>query len=216
MTTRRLITIALLGAALAAGGCLHKDTTHTIYIAPDGSVAWTTTEADVYSDLEAPAERWTEEQAYIASAQIGDHDIARALASLGPTGGVRTDVLRDRRPFSSVTQARFGRIDTLFQRLFEQCGIHAAVSLETDGREWALRMALDFGRSEVREGPAFVLIRELELMRLVLEDGRFLGGGGFDTARGAHAKLSGEWMEAAGRALEERRKIDLSLKWVID
>ena len=56
------ITILLLVAA-ATTGCLRKDTTHTLYLSPDGSVRWVVDEANVYSDEDDPGKRFQEEHA---------------------------------------------------------------------------------------------------------------------------------------------------------
>src|SRR6185503_13056389 len=95
---KHALGIAPLAAALMLAGCLQKETTHTLYLAPDGGVSWMALEKDVRSDEKDPAARRAEEEAYIASATAGTHGIGRGLAALDPVDR-RTHVLRARRPF---------------------------------------------------------------------------------------------------------------------
>ena len=86
---KRLTMFALAGAVLNTG-CLQKDTSHTLYIAPDGSVCWVTSEAGVRSNESEMRKRLPEEQSYIGAALLGMHGVARGLAALGPESPVRT------------------------------------------------------------------------------------------------------------------------------
>ena len=47
---KRLIIGGLAAASALSAGCLQKETSHTLYLAPDGSVEWVTSEANVRSD----------------------------------------------------------------------------------------------------------------------------------------------------------------------
>ena len=64
------LTLALAASVLTAG-CLRSETTHVLYVSPDGGVTWTTTEADVHSDEKDPAARMAEEREYLSAVQAG-------------------------------------------------------------------------------------------------------------------------------------------------
>src|SRR4051812_12574877 len=95
--------VLALAALLSASGCLQKELTHTIYIAPD-EVTWSALEKDVRSDEGDAVNRMLEENAYILDARAGRHGVARTLEALG-SPRVRTNVLRDDRPFTVLTRA---------------------------------------------------------------------------------------------------------------
>ena len=56
--------------AAACCGCLRKEVTQTIYLAPSG-VVWSAIERDVRSDEKAPADRIREEHDYFLAASAG-------------------------------------------------------------------------------------------------------------------------------------------------
>lgn len=149
----------VLGGVLASAGCLQKETTHTLYLSPDGGAAWVAVEANVYSDESDPERRANEEQSFIGPALLGAHATARGLQSLEPDSLVRTTVVRDERPFHVVTEARFARADRVLERLFTKSGIKARVTLtQNDGRS-TLRMTFDFTRPpEERDNPPAALL----------------------------------------------------------
>ena len=207
------ITVLLL-LPLAAAGCLRKETTHTLYLSPDGSVRWTVEEAGVYSDEADAGARIAEEQGYIGPALIGGHRVALGLQAIGPDSLVRTTVIRDERPFHVVTEARFFRIDRALERLFKATGIAATTGLEQTDDGYRLRMRFDFTRAvEERDSPAASLLEDLENFRFVLTEGRFVAGGGFDVPDRTRAVISREWLASLDKAMEARQTIDLALTW---
>lgn len=211
-TKARFLVLLLL--PVAAAGCLRKDTTHTLYLSPDGSVRWTVEEAGVYSDEEDAGARVAEEQGYIGPALIGGHRVALGLQAIEPDGLVRTTVIRDERPFHVVTEARFFRIDRALERLFKACGLQARAGLEQTDDGHRLSIRFDFTRAiEERETPAAALLEDLETFRFVLTEGRFIAGGGFDVPDRASAVISREWLAEAEKAREARQTIGLALTW---
>jgi hypothetical protein len=213
---RNVLALALLaGAAALSSGCLVKDTTHTLYLSPDGAVRWVVVESDVRSDMEEPAERLAEDQRYLGAALVGTHPIALGLQTLRPEIPVATTVIRDQRPFHVVTTAGFTRADVMFERLMDACGVKARASLSSDGDRSTLTIRFDFSGGEPgRESPAMVLLEALQDYRFVITEGTFIGGGGFDVpARGGHAKISSDWLSAAEEAMDAGRGIDLVLSW---
>jgi hypothetical protein len=211
---KRLPLAALVTALLAASGCLQKEKTQTLYLDPDGSVAWVASEIDVRSDEADLGKRSEEEQAYIGEALLGTHRVARAFDALGPSTAVQTTVLRDRRPFHVVTEARFGAIDRVLERLFTGMGVRARASLVRDGGSVTLRVRLDFGKPiKQDETPLSELFDDIDHFRFVLTDARFGEVSGFDVTDGVSATLSSDWMERAEKAYERRGAIELSLSW---
>lgn len=208
-----LLPVAL--AALVAAGCLQKETAHTLYLSPDGSMKWVAVESEVYSDETDPGARFTEEQRYIGAALVGTHPVALGLKELNPSTIVETTVLRDERPFHVVTKAGFARADRALERLFVESGVAASVRLTSDGRRSTLRFEFDFSRDLAeRESPVTVLLEELEDFTFVLTEGAFIAGGGFEVRdRAGRARISGDWLKLADEAVEGKRKIELVLAW---
>ena len=204
----------VLGVALAAGGCLKKDTTHTLYMSPDGRVSWVAVEANVYSDDGDPGKRVAEEQAYIGPALIGTHRVALGLQALGPASLVRTTVIRDERPFHVVTEATFAQVDKTLERLFVEAGLPARVTVERESDRTRLRIRFDFSRTVVdRDTPAAALLEDIEHFEFVLSEGTFIAGGGFEVPDRSRARLSKEMFDAIDKAMDARRPIELTLAW---
>jgi hypothetical protein len=212
----RLTIPALLAAALAAG-CLQKDVTHTLYLSPDGAVRWTVDEAGVYSDEEDVGRRIAEEQGFIGPALIGEHTTAQGFRAMGPDGLVRTTVVRDERPFHVITETQFFRADRAFERLLKGAGMKGSANLVIEGNRGSLRILFDFTREPEPEqqqgGPVVRMLEDLDELRFVLTEGKFIAGGGFDVPDRTKAVISREWIEAAAHAEEEKRPIELVLTW---
>lgn len=211
----RTVAMSLMFAVVAAtAGCLQKETTHTIYLAPDGAVSWVISELNVRSDEQEADKRIAEEQTFIGAALLGSHGAARGLAALRPEGLVRTTILRDERPFQVVTDARFTAVDRLLERLFTELGIRTSSSLTAVGSLATLRVQLDFSRPlRERKSDAAELVEALDRFRFVLTDGRFDTATGFDLVDGASATLSSDWLERADLASESGGRVDLMLSW---
>ena len=93
----RTLTIVALAAALAATGCLQKETTSTIYLRTDGSFDWVVLERHVRSDESDAAKREAEEFGYVDGVARDRHPVAEAFRALGGQD-VRTRLLRDTTP----------------------------------------------------------------------------------------------------------------------
>lgn len=211
---KRLIIGALAGTSLLSAGCLQKETSHTLYLAPDGSVEWVTSEANVRSDEPEVGKRLIEEQGYIGAALLGTHGAARGLAALGPQALVRTTVVRDERPFLVLTSARFASIDRVLKRVFTEMGIRSSAAVVRGADETTLRVRLDFSQPlDERETPVSQLADNIEHLRIVLTEGRFGAVTGFDVTDGMSATLSNEWLERAERASETKSTIEFALSW---
>ena len=211
---KRLNVLIVATLTALTAGCLQKETTQTMYLAPDGSVSWVVSESNVRSDETDGAKRLTEEQEYIAEAMLGTHGTARGLAALGPLGAVRTAVLRAERPFHVVTSAEFAAADQVLQRVFTEMAIGTSASFVRDGDEDTLRVTLDFSHPlEEHETPVSELIGSFERFRLVLTEGRIANTSGLDVMDGTSATLSDQWLERAERAYEAKSSIEFSLSW---
>lgn len=213
---KRLGMIAISGALLLTAGCLQKETSHTLYLAPDGSATWMTSEVNVHSGETDPGKRVAEEQHYIGAALLGSHGVARGLAALGPQGSVRTTVVRDERPFHVVTDARFRAVDRVLERVFTDMGVKASASLVRENTQTTLRVSLDFSKAVVgRETPISELF-DLDHVRFMLTDGRFGAVTGFDVTDGIVATLSPEWLARAEKASDAKGRIEFTLSWTTD
>lgn len=201
-------------AAAAASGCLQKDTTHTLYLSPDGRLSWFVLERDVRSDEADPARRFAEEQGYIVAAGGGVHGVGRGLAALDPSR-LRTRVIRDERPFVVVTEAEFGSLEFAVQRMLVQLGVPGEVTLSDDGPITALRVRIDaVAANESDDGPerdVVELVEDLDRYRIALTAGRFTSATGFALTEGdtvaVPVKIPWETIVANGGVL------DLSLSW---
>src|SRR4029079_10224801 len=99
---------AAAAASVVSSGCLQKDVTHTIYIAPD-AVVWSALEKDVRSDEQDVLKRATEEQDYLLAVGAGNHPVAAALRRLGARPIV-TSRRRPGRPDTVQHESRFAHI----------------------------------------------------------------------------------------------------------
>ena len=213
---KRLGMTVISGALLLTAGCLQKETSHTLYLAPDGSVAWVASEGNVYSDETDPGKRIEEEQRYIGPALLGAHGVARGLAALGPLSAVRTTILRDERPFHVVTDARFRAVDRALERVFTEMGVKTSASLVREADRTILRVSLDFTKPLAeRETPVSELF-DLAHLRFVLTDGRFGDVTGFDVTEGTVATLSHDWLDRAEKARDAKSTIEFTLLWTTD
>jgi len=211
-----LTVLILITGALLTAGCLQKETSHTLYLAPDGSVEWLTSETNVRSTETDAAKQMAEEQGYIGGVWVQTHGVARGLAALGPVGVVQTTVVRDRRPFHVVTSANFTALDRVFVRLFTEMGISTSATLERGADDNTLRVRLDFARQvEERETPVSELGDNIEHLRIVLTNGRFATVSGFDVVDGTSATLSAEWLDQVEKAYERKGMIEFMLSWSV-
>ena len=62
-------------------------------------------------------------------------------------------------------------------------------------------------------GPVVQMLEDLDGLRFVLTEGRFIAGGGFAVPNRTRAVISREWIEAVARAEDEKRSIELVLTW---
>lgn len=184
---RKSLGIMVMAATMAATGCLRKDTSHNIYLAPDGRLSWLAVEANVRSDESDAAKRLSEEQAYLQSARTGDHGVGRALTALDPVQ-LNTRIVRDQRPFLVVTEAEFGSVEDAVRRLLGELQVNGDVTLRRNGSVTSLVVRVDAIAAAAGDAPASsdldALAEDLNRYRIVLTEGRFVAARGFDLRDG--------------------------------
>jgi hypothetical protein len=204
----------VMAIAMLAAGCLKKEITHTLCLSPAGEVTWIAAETNVYSDASEPAGRRAEEREYITGASTGRHPIALALEALRPAGQVRTRILRDEAPFFVVTDARFPSIETVMQQLLEETGGSVSVHLNAHGRRSTLTIEIDFSPdAPARDTPVSAIVNDLDHLRIVMTEGRFVAATGFDIVDGTVATLSDQWMKEAEKVYEAKGSVQMTLIW---
>ena len=213
---RQLGMPAVLVATLSMAACLDKETTHTLYLSPDGQVAWVTFESHVRSNAKDAPSRNAEEAEYLAAALAGTNDVARGLGALEPEL-VRTRVLRRERPFTVMTEARFSSVEALANRIIAAFRIPGDAYISRDGDAVTLHVHLDLRAVETEENagpansnPVEALVDEIASYRIVLTEGSFSDPVGF--------KLNGDATAATPVALSDDeikalQVLDLALTW---
>ena len=209
---RKRLGIIVLAAA-SATGCLQKDTTHTLYLSPDGRLSWLAIEQDVRSDAADPVRGLAEEEGYIVAAAGSVHGVGRGLAALDPTR-LRTRLIRNERPFIVVTDAEFGSLEFVVQRLLVQLRTPGDVSVTGERASTTLRVRVDAFAANASDGPetdVVELAEDLDRYRIALTAGRFTSATGFALTEGntvaVPVKTPWEAIVANGGVVE------LSLTW---
>lgn len=176
--------LMLVGSGLLATGCLVDETTHGLYLQPDGGVSWTVRQQDVRSD--SKERRTEEEERFLANVRAERHAVALAFDLLAAQR-VETLLVRDTRPYTVVTRARFARIDRVLQNLLDGLCVHADVELQREGDEF--RLSVDYSPDvpddcdSDQEEILGALVEEPEQFRFVLTEGRFVEAEGFEIAK---------------------------------
>ena len=208
---RRLLVLVLLLAPFVAG-CLIKDTTHRLYLSPQGAVEWSVTERDVRSSEREPGERLREEQEYLNRLHAGIHPIREALRHLEPDD-LSIQLIRAERPYTTLVNARFQRAEVLVGKLFENLRIPGSATLRQRGDEATLVVAINLaGMGEGEEeldSPVAELVEDLDRYRIVLTAGQFVSADGFTIEdEGTAAKLRPEHVPVD-------RPAELRLTWKV-
>lgn len=212
---RKRLGIMVLAATAATAGCLQKDTTHTLYLSPDGRLSWIVVEASVRSDESDAARRHAEEQKYIIAATTASHGVGRGLAALDPAR-LETRILRNERPFFVVTEAQYGSIEAAARRLLAELQVPGDVTMTTAGTVTSFVVRADVGtamESDTHSPETAIegLAEDLEQYSIVLTEGRFVAATGFalrdNNTRAVPVETPWEKISANGGILE------MSLAW---
>lgn len=207
-----------IAAALLTAACLHKDTTSTIYLRPDGSFDWVILEQNVRSDERDESARLAEEAKYVDAVSGGELDTVDGLLALGAED-VQVRWLRRTRPYAVMIDARFGNLASVFDRMLAPCGIpYESRLIESDGiATWTLRadVGLDGDRLEQGAGEGCGdgidgLDGALGELRIVLESGSFTAATGFIIEGTDTAAVDEKTME---ENVKSTGLVELSLSW---
>jgi hypothetical protein len=213
---RRTLTAIALTAALAATGCLQKETTSTIYLRTDGSFDWVVLERDVRSDESDAAKRDAEEFGYLDATARGSHPVAESFRALGGTD-VRTRLLRDTRPYAVMADARFDSLSRAVESQLSGCGAPYDISLTVQGDVTTWRLFADVGVDGEKLGgdncgTALEGLSEALRPTIILVNGTFTKAEGFTLTGSDTATLNDE--ETASRAQKANGgQLVLSLSW---
>jgi len=207
---RKVAAVAV--AALVASGCLLKKVEHTWYLEPlSAEVTWTVLEHDVRSDAKTPADRMTEELEYWNAVQATAHPVAQGFREFGALD-VRTRVLRDRVPYSVITDATFPTIDEVGRRLIVLSGLTGSSVLERDGdlTQWTLTVRDPHTEESTASEAVTALISDLDTLRVVLTDGRFESAKGFTLDSDCRVARIDDLDDESGELM-----IVLQLRWTL-
>jgi hypothetical protein len=212
MTRNWLKILPLAAVTVMLGGCLQKETTHSLYLSPDGTVVWTAFEKDVRSDEADAAKRQQEEQQYVTAALAGTHGIGAGLAALDPVS-LRTLVLRKERPFIVMTEAELGPIDRLFSQMLAEIDTPGWATLRREGSRTTLTIHVEVGPESDKgsSSPVIGLFEDLDRYRIVLTAGRFVTATGFSLVDDGTAAIPREITEET--LAENGGVVDLALTW---
>lgn len=214
---RHLPTALALAAALAATGCLEKDATSTIYLHPDGSLDWVVIEQNVRSNESDAGKRHAEELRYLDDAVNERLPVTEAFRAVGGLD-VRTRVLRDRRPYATMTDARFESLSRLFDTQLAGCGVPYGITQTVEGDVTTWRLWADIGVDAERivDGPgcgaALAGLFEDADLRIILLDATFTQVEGFTRVSPDTAEMADDDVLRKALVQHDGRLI-LSLSW---
>jgi hypothetical protein len=224
--------LLLFALPLIGGGCIRKETTHTVYLDPEGGATWTILEQEIRSDEDSTEGREKEERKYMQSVRMGEHDGVLALDRLGAEW-VDWRVLRDERPYMVFVEGRFAALDLAIQSFFDELSAPAAspvyADVQQEGDCARLVISCDFELLDQLENSeqagseddeTEVLLSLVgDVHRVVLTEGRFTEATGFElNDDGTAARLlerSREEIEAAAQTDEYGNLVVYSLAWSI-
>lgn len=99
-----------------------------------------------------------------------------------------TRVLRNEAPFFVVTDGTFPSIEDVMRRLFEAVPAAVSVTLTTSAGHSTLTVRLDFSADvPERDNPVGTILADLEHVRIVMTERRFVSATGFDLVNGTVA-----------------------------
>ncbi len=100
------------------------------------------------------------------------------------------------------------------RRLFEAVPAAVSVTLTTSAGHSTLTVRLDFSADvPERDNPVGTILADLEHVRIVMTERRFVSATGFDLVNGTVATNSTDWMNQGEKAHEAKGTIQLTLIW---
>ena len=222
MWKRVLLLAALLVPSTA---CLEIQGTHTLYLAPDGTVVWTVLEEGIRFDAATEESRRQQEKDFLRKVSSNEHQAAVSLEALYP-GSLNSRVLREETPLAILTEAHFPGIDRVYQNLFSLYGVVSVVQLRIEEERARLEIVFwvdddeeedeeierdEAEYEEIRELADEILLALLVECRIVLTEGKFIEAKGFEIVDGGRTAkpLSLDTDEAE----ENNTPMTLSLTW---
>ena len=187
--TNLMKTIAGLLMLGCLTGCLTDETSHTLYLHPDGSITVSVLQFNIRSDGETAHARLKEENEFLVDARGNAHPVAEELQDLG-AHSIRTTILRDERPYAVLTEGRVASIELLIREILgaESDG---TVHVNFERIDSEMRLTLTCERDPYSEDAVTSCDELHEAFSeepLILTEGRFTRATGFeinDTGRRA-------------------------------
>lgn len=162
---------------LLATGCLKKETFHTIYLNPSGSLTWNVLEENVRGDEPGSVE----ERQVLADVKRGAYPMTLGLLAAG-AARAETRLLRAERPFLVLTEGRFHSVERLAREVFEVLCDESEVRLTAgpDGRRLELECLPAEEPWMDEDDPRWWLLDSDGDFEIRLTHGRFVEAAGFE------------------------------------
>ena len=214
----RIAKLILALAALAfLTACIISNTRHTLYLDPDGSVEWVVLQTDIRASTDDPAKREREEAEFLEAARRMDHPVAAGLRELG-AGDVDSRILRERRPYTIETTARFPAVAEMFEEFFGALDLENETSFTREAGHRTLTLRLfgidQDGEIELEDEDDPILGLLDSDLNLVLTRGSIVDATGFVTTDYDDTVVL-SW-EALEDLVDEDGTVTLSLTWKVD
>ncbi|HSC27101.1 MAG TPA: hypothetical protein VLD67_07495 [Vicinamibacterales bacterium] len=209
---RHIASIAVVASGmLILTGCLQKETDHSLYLSPDGKLAWSILERDVRSDERDLAKRTAEEQEYLDRLAAGLHPPLLAFRQLAGSD-TSARLIGPRRPYAVLTESRFDAIDEVVRRILADLRMPGDVTLARHEESLTLSVALYYDFDwELDDGSAVcALLDYAARYRIILTEGRFVEATGFSLEDDSTAAVL---RRKAFKPREGERGVTLSLTW---
>jgi hypothetical protein len=179
-TMKRALFAGLI--ALTTVACLVKETTHTIYLQPDGSLTWVVLEREIRSLADTPEQRLTQEEEFLQSFHAGQHATRLAFTALY-CDRFASQLLREQRPFAVWSEADFSSLAQLANDIIDKLALPGQVSMwqDDDLMHWQLEVFTDqVGEDyEPWDESVLALVDDVESYQIRLTHGQFVAANGF-------------------------------------
>jgi hypothetical protein len=209
------LTVAAV-VVLLASACLLTEVDSTLYLDPDGSLTWSVLEDGIVSDKQGEA-GLLEEQEYLDAFETKQHGIAEMMFAMGPST-VETKMIRNERPYSTFTSARYPDVGEFFQRMIDYGEERGRARLINLGEFNRLEIEIQLERErtstpaeDFEEKPLPILDRDD--FPFVLTGGEFVAAEGFEIAKGGQTALPLEYEDEEIEEMLEAGVIVYSLTW---
>ncbi len=173
---RKTVTLLLGLTLFCLTGCLLEEDSHTLYLAPDGSVTWRVLRDVIRSDEDDPWDREGEEAEFLATLDSDEEGWSELLDGYG-SESTRVRLIRRERPYTVMVEAQFADVGDLVSAMLAESDEDWEVSYEEEGSLRILRVQIEpeepSGADEEDDGESD------SGLRLVLTQGRFIEAHGF-------------------------------------